>query len=495
MGSAPPVAVDRSQPRAQPAPLVPLAIAGVGGIAAGLALGGPPAAWWGLGGLALVAGLAVTGARSRLLAVLGFAALGLARGTSASPPPPPPDVAPVWDVEVVRAVPEPGREPVPVWLLAARPAGGEPALWRGRARASLSLAAWPGATPGRGSRLLVRGRLRLPGRGGLRLTVARPHHVFVVERAPVGAADRLLSAARSRVRATLAAGAVGQSHGLLLAVVLGDRSDLDPALREAFARTGTAHLLAISGLHVGCCWAAVVFGLRPILRRLPLPPGLALNGAADRIGHVLGFAAATAYVVLAGAPVSARRALGMLAVLAAAHLVRRLTSPWNALAAAALGVCWIDPAATSGLGLALSVVSVAGILALVPPGAGAGAAVVGATLTSAAATLVTAPLCAMTWGRVALAGLWVNPVVIPILGAIAVPTALAGAGLGLLSPALGAPVVRVAAGLAELGCHMVLWLAEPERAPVLSWSPGPAVVAGLYVSGAAAWCLAREEDS
>ena len=112
MGSAPPVAVDRSQPRAQPAPLVPLAIAGVGGIAAGLALGGPPAAWWGLGGLALVAGLAVTGARSRLLAVLGFAALGLARGTSASPPPPPPDVAPVWDVEVVRAVPEPGREPV-----------------------------------------------------------------------------------------------------------------------------------------------------------------------------------------------------------------------------------------------------------------------------------------------------------------------------------------------------------------------------------------------
>ena len=69
-----------------------------------------------------------------------------------------------------------------------------------------------------------------------------------------------------------------------MALALGDRRGVDPALRDRFARTGTAHLLAISGLHVGCFYAVVLAGLIPVLRRGPWPLRWKLEGHPDRHG-------------------------------------------------------------------------------------------------------------------------------------------------------------------------------------------------------------------
>ena len=54
----------------------------------------------------------------------------------------------------------------------------------------------------------------------------------------------------------------GRGADLLRALALGDRSGLEPAVREAFARLGLAHLLAVSGLHLGLVGTLTFAGMR-----------------------------------------------------------------------------------------------------------------------------------------------------------------------------------------------------------------------------------------
>src|SRR5690606_31903256 len=140
-----------------------------------------------------------------------------------------------------------------------------------------------------------------------------------------GAPDPVRSARLARIRTELAvrrwqvvgpapeARPARDRTGVLTAVAHGDRSGVAPATLQLLRATGTAHLLAISGFHVGVVaggvggaavwlvrWAAV---LRPA--GLPAWPALAV-----------GVGAAVLYAWGAGAPVSAQRAAGLLALAA-----------------------------------------------------------------------------------------------------------------------------------------------------------------------------------
>lgn len=96
---------------------------------------------------------------------------------------------------------------------------------------------------------------------------------------------------------------------VLKTLMLGDRSDVSPALWRQARETGIAHLLAISGLHLGLLVAAVMMLTLFISRRFPLQSGW------SRFWLMLpAIAAATAYAALAGWPLSAQRALLMLMV-------------------------------------------------------------------------------------------------------------------------------------------------------------------------------------
>jgi competence protein ComEC len=363
---------------------------------------------------------------------------------------------------------------------------------------------WTAGPLRRGDVLLLRGRLRSLRQGPV-LWVWSPSDGSILPGGlgppapgpppPARAADRwdlALEGARDRVRRSIDRGATPATRGLLQALALGDRRGVDPALRDRFARTGTAHLLAISGLHVGCFYAVVLAGLIPVLRRGPWPLRWKLEGHPDRAAAVLALAAAASYVVIAGSPVSARRALVMLACVCLASVVDRGVSAWNALATAVIVVGWTDPQSVAQLGFQLSVTSVAGLIWLVPAvGSGGGrwpwwARRLGqAAAGSTAATAATAPLIGMVWGAVPAAGIWANPIVVPILGGATVPVLLGGAALALVDPALGAPLVRIAAGIAEVGLAAVEVLARPELSPMIAWRPGPSTVAGVYLAAAA----------
>ena len=133
------------------------------------------------------------------------------------------------------------------------------------------------------------------------------------------------------------------------ALVLGQRTGLDPGQKRIFRDTGTAHLFAISGLHVG-----LVGGfLFAFFRYLRVRTAIQLAGMLI----ILLF-----YVILTGSTPSAVRAFLMIAFLVGAKAFQRAYCPTSALAASALVVLLIDPAQLFTLGFQLSYVVVLSIL-------------------------------------------------------------------------------------------------------------------------------------
>lgn len=140
------------------------------------------------------------------------------------------------------------------------------------------------------------------------------------------------------------------------ALGLADRSAMPSELSDLLRQTGTAHLLAISGLHVG-----MVAAIGALLSTGLLAPLVLVQRQFDRRRLALagGLAAATAYAMLAGFTLPTQRALIMLAVVALAFFLRRAIAPAHALLLALVAVLLFDPLAPLATGFWLSFAAVA----------------------------------------------------------------------------------------------------------------------------------------
>jgi len=150
-----------------------------------------------------------------------------------------------------------------------------------------------------------------------------------------------------------------EQSGMLAALILGDRSSLQQEYWASFTRTGTSHLVAISGLHIGmvaglCFW--LTRRLWPYLGRLPLWL------AAPRAAALAGLLGAAGYAALAGFAVPTQRALTMLLVVMGGLWLGRNPRPANTLGLALLLVILLDPLAVMSGGFWLSFLAVAAIL-------------------------------------------------------------------------------------------------------------------------------------
>jgi len=144
-----------------------------------------------------------------------------------------------------------------------------------------------------------------------------------------------------------------EERGVLQALLLGYRSDLPRELRTDFAATGTVHIFAISGAHVGMMlllFAGLLRALRvPVTRWfLFLTPLLIL------------------YTLTTGAATSAIRASVMASLMLAATFLKRRPDALSALAVAAISILVVSPAQLGDLGFLLSFTAVGGLLAVQP---------------------------------------------------------------------------------------------------------------------------------
>jgi competence protein ComEC len=155
----------------------------------------------------------------------------------------------------------------------------------------------------------------------------------------------------------------GRGGGLMRAVLAGDRKALPPEVEEAFQDTGLAHLVVVSGLHLGLV-AFVFFWLFD--RAVRLFPWLVLRVPAVKAAAALTIVPVVSYAVISGLRLPTQRALVMALTYLLATALDRRRDAWNTLALAALAVSWIWPGAVGDMSFRLSFVCVGGILYVFP---------------------------------------------------------------------------------------------------------------------------------
>lgn len=263
----------------------------------------------------------------------------------------------------------------------------------------------------------------------------------------IGGAAPSVAGVRDALSARLR-GAVNASQpaAMLAALAVGDRRFLSDATWDRLVDTGTNHLVAISGLHVG-----LVAGFAGLLVtaawRLTAWP--ARYVPAPVAGAAAGIVAAAAYAALAGFTIPTQRALLMLTVVVLALLRRSRVAALPTLVLAMTGVLLLDPLAPLDPGFWMSFLAVAVIAALLLGRPRAGGWRDWPLLQLRLAVVLT-PATLWLFGTPVPVAPIANMVAIPLIGLYAVPGTLLALVLTPLGTGAGAVVADWTA--------WVLWL-------------------------------------
>jgi competence protein ComEC len=289
--------------------------------------------------------------------------------------------------------------------------------------------------------------------------------------------DRL-QALREQVRSVI--GRTLKDHpqaGVIIALAVGDQGSIPHGNWRVYNRTGTNHLMSISGLHI-TLFAVLMGGMvYAIWRRLP---SLVLKLPARRAALLAGWLAALAYTLLAGFQIPAQRTLFMLTVLVIGLWLQREPRPFSLLSLALFVVLLIDPWAVLAPGFWLSFGAVAAMMWAGQGLIGRSGKIVLWTRAQAAVTLALAPALLLLFHQISLISPLANALAIPVVSWGVVPLALTGMVV--------TPLLHLAAGLMQ-GVEMVLqWLSAFSWA---SWSlPVPTFTAVLLSLAGIVWLLA-----
>ena len=231
----------------------------------------------------------------------------------------------------------------------------------------------------------------------------------------------------------------GPSAAVLQGLAVGVRGNIPDGLWEAFAVTGLAHLVAISGLHVtGCAHLDVALAAaRLALARCCRRPASGSRSRAPR-----SWVSRPRTRRFPGASVPALRTLAMVALFGLLRSLRRPPPLAGALALAAAILVAADPLSITSAGFWLSFVATAALFAAGSAGSGWRARIGGFARAQLAISVLLAPVLAATFGRLSLVAPLVNAVAIPVFSLLILPAVLLGTAIAVIAPAASAPLWR-----------------------------------------------------
>ena len=283
---------------------------------------------------------------------------------------------------------------------------------------------------------------------------------------------------------------------LLKAMVLGMKDSLSMQVRENYIATGLAHLMAVSGLHIGFVAATSYFLLWPAVFFLlsRLKPDSARAGHARKITAILCLIPVLFYMVVVGPKVSSLRAGIMVSAILIAVLCDRQSSLFNVLLTAGFFILLWKPESLMNAGFQLSFLAVGGILLIFyqlsqinnDPAARMGEPswsqkimrgnwslpgseiskwsdlkfrlekiIIAGTLVSATVTAFTLPVLIYQFNRISLVGVFLNILMVP-LASLLIPTVLLMTLVGTVSTTLASLPVWPVLGITQL----FLWVPE-----------------------------------
>ena len=282
---------------------------------------------------------------------------------------------------------------------------------------------------------------------------------------------------RANIRDAMRAAHPDARHpGVMEALVIGERGGMQAEEWRLFLHSGTNHLMAISGLHVG-----LVAGFALLLARLSwrhqrlLRRGVPLRW----FGVLAAIGAAAVYAALAGFSIPTQRALVMLILFSTAVLARRDPLSWQVYAAAVVAVVALWPASVLAPGFWFSFGAVAVILLLLQ-GRVSRPGVAGWLRIQVILAVALLPL-SLAWFQL---GSWVAPianlVAVPVVSFLVLPFLLAGAALAVIWTPLGAPLLWWADAWLALLLRVLAVLVEwPAAVSETAVPVGAAVLAGI----------------
>ena len=271
-------------------------------------------------------------------------------------------------------------------------------------------------------------------------------------------------AVRMALSRAIQAAIPGRNGGFASAILTGDRSGVDPDALAALRAANLAHLLAISGLHMGLL-TGFVFAL--VRYGLALAPGVALHHPTKKIAALVALAAGAAYLLVSGANVATQRAFIMTAVVLFAVLIDRPALTLRAVALAAMIVLAIRPESLTEAGFQMSFAATTALIAAFEWLRGQGwwretqaarwrfvRPILGVAVTSFVAGVATAPISAFHFNVLSRYGLLANVLAVPTMGLVVMPAAVLA---GLLAPVgFAAPALLAM----DLGLDYILKVAE-----------------------------------
>ncbi len=268
-----------------------------------------------------------------------------------------------------------------------------------------------------------------------------------------------LESFRSRIARMIREQSSGDAQSLLLALLIGDKSGISHELRDKFVRSGIAHLLAISGLHMGMISFISFFIFRTIGYRIPrIPP----SDAVQKTAAFLSLFPLLTYGMISGLSPATQRAMMMVSLCIAAFVLNHEQESSNTLAGAALLILILHPPTLFSISFQLSFAAVWWIIFafsgdFFPPFRfksrilGTAFPYLSAALKSSFfAILGTMPLSMYYFHQFSIAGLAANLLFIPLIAFLVLPAGLFGVFLFLLSPDMAAYAIQSSAFFLDL---------------------------------------------
>ena len=340
-------------------------------------------------------------------------------------------------------------------------------------------------------------------RSGIDAMMTAPERSFGTSRFEIIGHHRMfpssqIEAVRSRIGAFIDRNLPNPEAAEMRALVIGDRGGITESLRQRFARTGMAHLLVISGLHLSLV-AAVAFAATRFF--MMLFQGLASRGYANKIAAAGATVAVIAYATIAGHHLSTIRALVMVLAYMLAIVIDRAREAIASLALAAIIICFAVPGSSADVGFQLSFASVIAIVLGMrrfiawsarrkrlgrlpgerPSRVWVWFEIVGGYLAvSFWAMLGTAPLTAYHFNQVSFVGLIANAVVVPLMGLGATIAGLVAAALSFVNERAAVLILGFGGLALRASNAMAQWFVDVPMAWVPMFTPTIIELALVY---------------
>ena len=243
--------------------------------------------------------------------------------------------------------------------------------------------------------------------------------------------------------------------GLLRALTIGDGNGITASQWDIFRKTGTTHLVVISGSHIGLVAGLVYF----CVLKLWAWTGW-LRWSPQRIAAIAAIVAGIFYAGLAGFSVPAQRAVVMLIVIMVAIIQQRCVRPYNTLAVALMAVLLFDPLAVLSPGFWLSFLAVAVIIYAVAGRLGKSAYFIEACKINWVTSIGLSPLLLWFFQQVSLCSPLANLIAVPVIGLLVVPLALLAVVMMFLIPQLAKLLFLLLQGMLSVLIEILEKLAQ-----------------------------------